>query len=296
MDDYEGQHYIHGHIFAYYPLDTSNIDMRYNFKIGMHSHNHYEINIVTKGESTHYLGEYQMNASPGCVFVIPPNVSHGFDPKHPVDFCQIVLGDAFMARYAEELKTFPGFHTLFEISPMLRHDSSEQTFLKLNEAQKAELQPLLQFALHQRGEGDHVVTGAMALAIVGLLCRYIRLQYTATVWPSPTYSLKAIVESLEYIHIHYPEKITISLLAENAHLSRATFLRYFKSICRCSPAEYLTKYRIKKAQELILNTELSFVQIAIACGFFDQAHFTKKFTQATGESPGQYRSANKRVL
>ncbi len=289
MEQKQGKHFQHSELFAYYPMDTSNISTRTNIDLGVHSHSLYEINIVTKGESTHDLNGLITHAKPGSVYLIPPETPHGFDREHPVDVILLLLGDAFIVRYEEELKTFPGYQAFFEIAPMLKNDSAQLSYLQLKPEQWEELKPLLDFALRQRGEGDHVITTAMSLAIIGLLCRYYRLQYSATLLPAPTYSLKAVVESLEYIHTHYADKITIDLLSNMTNTSRTSYLRYFRAICRCTPTEYITKYRIQKAKETILKTDLPIAQIAEACGFYDQAHFSKKFQLQVGESPLQFR-------
>lgn len=48
-----------------------------------------------------------------------------------------------------------------------------------------------------------------------------------------------ILQSLEYIHLHYSDKITVDSLCDSVYLSRSTFLRSFREICGTTPAVYL---------------------------------------------------------
>jgi AraC-like DNA-binding protein len=49
--------------------------------------------------------------------------------------------------------------------------------------------------------------------------------------------------------------------------------------------------RIAKAQYLLVNSGLPLAQIALECGFSDQAHFTNAFGKATGTTPARWRKA-----
>ena len=57
--------------------------------------------------------------------------------------------------------------------------------------------------------------------------------------------------------------------------------------------DYLTSYRISKAEGLLMNTELKIVDIAEKVGYKDTDYFIKKFIEANGCTPSKYRK-NKR--
>lgn len=67
------------------------------------------------------------------------------------------------------------------------------------------------------------------------------------------------------------------------------FARAFKETMGTSPHRYLLKRRVETAHELLLNPRLSLLEIALACGFADQSHFTRVFTAAMDISPGALR-------
>jgi len=56
-----------------------------------------------------------------------------------------------------------------------------------------------------------------------------------------------------------------------------------------TPHAYVLAQRVAKAQNLLEHADLSLSQIAIAVGFADQSHLTRRFRQVAGISPGRYR-------
>lgn len=53
---------------------------------------------------------------------------------------------------------------------------------------------------------------------------------------------------------------------------------------------YIMNYRIEKALQLIISSNLSFNEIAVLSGFKTQSHFTKCFKRITGKLPSDYRT------
>ncbi len=70
------------------------------------------------------------------------------------------------------------------------------------------------------------------------------------------------------------------------HLAR-TFRKYFNT----SPGEFRRHARLARAESLLQNRQVPIAEIAARCGFSDQSHFTKAFTQHHGVAPGRYRKA-----
>jgi AraC family transcriptional regulator len=84
-------------------------------------------------------------------------------------------------------------------------------------------------------------------------------------------------------------KIRITDLAVITRLSASYFARAFKRSFGESPYCYILRRRLERAQETMLTTDEPLSQIALACGFSDQAHMTKLFRQIVGRSPGAWR-------
>ena len=57
--------------------------------------------------------------------------------------------------------------------------------------------------------------------------------------------------------------------------------------------DYITSYRIEKAEEILLNSEKSIKSIALECGFSDQNYFTKVFVKKNNCTPSRFREGIK---
>jgi AraC family transcriptional regulator len=67
--------------------------------------------------------------------------------------------------------------------------------------------------------------------------------------------------------------------------------RQFRRHFGCTLSEYVRRARVARAQELLRYTALGISDIALACGFADQSHFTTAFRRVTGAPPRRYRLA-----
>jgi AraC family transcriptional regulator len=101
--------------------------------------------------------------------------------------------------------------------------------------------------------------------------------------------LKRVVE---YVDHHLSGKITLLDLAAVAGLSRMHFASQFRAATGLRPHEYLLRRRIQRAEELLRQSTLTLVEIALTVGFQTQAHFTTVFKRFVGDTPYQWRNAN----
>jgi AraC-like DNA-binding protein len=86
-------------------------------------------------------------------------------------------------------------------------------------------------------------------------------------------------------------EFNIHLLAENMNMSRTNFYRKFLNITDVSPKEYLTKFRLNKAIELIHKGTDNFGDISFMCGFNNQSIFSVSFKREKGITPLQYKKS-----
>ncbi len=92
-----------------------------------------------------------------------------------------------------------------------------------------------------------------------------------------------------YIDKHLSERIYIKDLSALARRSTSHFCRAFKSDMGETPHSYITRRRLDRAQWMMLTSDAPLSEIALQCGFADQAHFCNRFRCATGQSPAAWR-------
>lgn len=83
--------------------------------------------------------------------------------------------------------------------------------------------------------------------------------------------------------------ISISEVASLCRLSLCYFVRAFTNTVGIAPYAWFVQQRIVRAKRLLSDTALPLVQVALECGFSDQAHFTKAFAKASGITPAKWR-------
>ncbi|MCD8217945.1 MAG: helix-turn-helix domain-containing protein [Clostridiales bacterium] len=105
-----------------------------------------------------------------------------------------------------------------------------------------------------------------------------------------------VCKSLDYIHKNYRERITLEDTAEHVAVSPAHLSRLFKEDMGIGFAAYVNKIRMKKAKELLQESDRSLVDIALSVGYSNQQYFSMVFKREYGISPGQYRRQVNNIL
>ena len=243
------------------------------YSIKLHDHDFYEVNIVVGGRGVHLIGEREIKANVGDVFVIPPGVFHGYraDDKD-FDVYHVIAKQEFFEKYSAELLAFSGFGLLFEVEPYLRQRSGK-AYLRLNHEELSFLRGT--FDLFESLKDDEsaeadMLRNTLALTVIGYLSR----QVTASNSDEYEDGDEAVIKALRYIHSNLSEHITVEKLAEIAKMSRSTFHRKFKRLCEKPVHEYILERRLKEAKALI-SGGVSITVAAQECGFYDASHLSK---------------------
>ncbi len=97
-----------------------------------------------------------------------------------------------------------------------------------------------------------------------------------------------------YIEAHIDQQIRVADLSDVVDLSVAHFSRAFRLACGEPPHAYIVRRRVELAAQLMLAGRQPLSEIALRCGFHDQAHLSKQFRQQTGETPAAWRRLRRR--
>ena len=264
-----------------------------DFPIHMHSHEFYEINIITEGFGTHYIENNSFSISSGDFFIIPPNIRHGYSEKSNLNIFHIILSDKFFTRYRDDLRSLHGFSLLFNIEPQLRAKSNLKIFPTISTSDfmffLSEIGKL--YKLNQATDAMHETE--KCIKTLNLICEFANI-VTSNKYGTKTHSfidIQQITTVLSYIDNNYGSKITLQDLCKLSNMSRSTLLNQFNAMCNCSPTEYIQSVRIDNARKLLADSDLSIATIAQECGFYDSAHFTRTFFQKTNLLPKEYRNS-----
>lgn len=96
-------------------------------------------------------------------------------------------------------------------------------------------------------------------------------------------------QMLNWIHLHYAEKIMLDDIAKAGQLSRSECCRYFKRMLNKTPLNYVTDYRIQKSLLLLQQPDSNVTDVAYQVGFNSTSYFIDKFRKSVNMTPLAYK-------
>ncbi|WP_040948992.1 AraC family transcriptional regulator [Gorillibacterium massiliense] len=105
----------------------------------------------------------------------------------------------------------------------------------------------------------------------------------------PQTGLEPISPIIEYLHMHYGQKIKVEDLTSRFLVNRTTLNKWFNQSTGLSVITYLCRLRLQIAEMMLRNTKLPVSEILAMVGFQDDAHFIRQFRKYSGYSPADYR-------
>lgn len=257
-----------------------------------------------KGE---YLG--YLNKMVDCHGVIASAVSAteptlGYDAEHRHDnpilsfilegFSTEMVGRSSGPRVSGDLRFYPSgelhqvtIHTFpsrninleFDSSFLAAYDIDEDSLAKsLSEPHLAKLAFVQSYS--ELAVADGLSETSIVTAILGMFGRSTETRVDHPLWFS-------VVR--EILHDRWNENLTLSEVAASAGIHPVTLCKHFSSNFPHTLGAYVRKIRVSKSLEMIKNTDLSLTDIAFACGFADQSHFSRTFRRHTGMQPKTFR-------
>jgi AraC-like DNA-binding protein len=98
-----------------------------------------------------------------------------------------------------------------------------------------------------------------------------------------------VKKALEYITMNYSRKTGVAEIAHHVGLDRSYLYSLFNEYVNASPQEYLIRFRMEKACELMRTPTLTIGDIARSVGYDDPLMFSKAFKKVKGLSPKEYK-------
>ena len=105
---------------------------------------------------------------------------------------------------------------------------------------------------------------------------------------TPQMSKETLLTS-NYILKHLSEPLSVSKLAEKVNLSHNGLIWKFKKELNVTPVSYIAMCRIKRAKQLLFDSDLTISQIAESCGYANAYYFSNAFKKSEGLSPSDFR-------
>ncbi|WP_435924693.1 AraC family transcriptional regulator [Paenibacillus sp. DYY-L-2] len=106
---------------------------------------------------------------------------------------------------------------------------------------------------------------------------------------SESFKIDRLKTVIHYIQHNYEHPIRLSELAALVPMSEGQFCRFFKSMTRQTPMDYINSYRIRQAAELLRQPERKISDIALEVGYDNISYFIRVFRKTMNCSPSEFR-------
>ncbi|MEV7630634.1 AraC family transcriptional regulator [Actinoplanes sp. NPDC089786] len=164
--------------------------------------------------------------------------------------------------------------------------------IRARTGEAAALRPVLQLLANETSL-DTPGTGAMRdhlthVLFVQTLRAVLARPDTALGWLR-AFSDERLRPALALIHAQPGEPWTVAKLAASAGMSRSAFALRFKTTIGLAPLDYLLRWRVQSAAQLLRATDRTVSSLATQFGFGSESSFIRTFKRLTGQSPARYR-------
>jgi AraC-like DNA-binding protein/ligand-binding sensor protein len=102
---------------------------------------------------------------------------------------------------------------------------------------------------------------------------------------------ESVVKARQFMHDHQSEDISLRDVARAVNMSTFYFCKTFKKATGLTFTDYLSRSRIEKVRQLLVNPNLRVSEVAFEAGFQSLTHFNRTFQRVLGESPTEFRAA-----
>ena len=247
--------------------------------VHIHKHSYVEIVFITDGTATQIIDDKKFSSYKGCVTIIHPECSHGFEKVHNLKHFNITCSPEFLKELGSTLIMWRGRERIFDGKYRFAN-------FQINSMLFYDIQNILQ-NMNEIYYGNGKDREVKMRSYFGILLILLVQSYQP-----PTISANFSIEDVaNYINKHFQEKLTLKFLAQKSGMSTTLFLMKFKEKFNTSPIKYLNEVRMNHACNLLENTNLPIKEIAYESGFYDSNYFIKLFKREFRVSPAKNRNS-----
>ncbi|MFS0561893.1 AraC family transcriptional regulator [Terribacillus sp. 179-K 1B1 HS] len=250
--------------------------------IPLHWHNEVQFVQILNGSAVFQINEEKVMVNKGEGIFINSGCLHKADDYNNSGCIYICLNASPYTFLSKEL------HTKY-VSPYIQ--ATNLTHLHIGKKEEWErniLKAILK--IHQLIEQKNpfyeiVVVNHLNLIWQNLIMNGMQLEYSE----SEMVRSQRMKHMLNWIHLHFDEKINLADIAKAGQLSRAECCRYFKRIVKQSPMNYVMEYRINRSLSLLQDPSSNVTEVAYQVGFNSSSYFIAKFRESIGMTPFVYK-------
>ena len=272
-----------------FPLYVRRGELRHfdHFKTACHWHPDLEFTLVLDGVKDYFINGKTLRLEKGeGIFVNSKRLHYGFSAdKSNCSYIVIVVHPSLLGD-----GTFPGKEFIES-----KFSSATEDYIVLTDKSDWQRDVLKSMTLIYDEMYSDARNPLRLISQIISLCASIgdNIQ-AASMKHSDERSWLAVWNMTGYIQKNYFKKLTLDDIAASGSVCRSKCCILFKEFVGQTPNAYLIRYRVQKSCEMLLESNMSVIEISMASGFQRPSYFSHIFQKETGLTPKEYR--NKPVL
>jgi AraC family transcriptional regulator len=222
---------------------------------------------------THLLG-------PNNAFILPAGALHRCTWQQDIEFMFVGLDPQVLIQVGQEwvnpdrIELIPHFATLQD--PLI-----QGILLTLKQELICE------------GINSHLFVDQLKTTLAAHLLRSYGVQKVQIATYADGLPRHKLNQILDYIEAHLDQNLDLEALAQQIDMSQFYFSRLFKRSLHITPHQYVIQQRVDRAKQLLRQGSMTLAEIALACGFANQAHLNRHFKRLTGATPKEMRGVGR---
>lgn len=247
----------------------------------IHYHDCYELIFYVSAKIEVYLDDVHYSINSHDLLIIPPRKIHKIIYAERCNYIRYVfyftqeqIQNAFLPSMIQKALF------LFRDRGQHKLSLSAHNYIKINNV----FQNMYEHIKEMSAANYYLITN-----YASILLQELYLLYGDIPDSSKERILTPVEQILNYINENYSQQITLDNLAEKYFLNKSYICRIFRKTMGISLVTYLQYKRILEAQNMLLNSDKSIIDIAMDCGFSNVQHFYRVFKKITNLTPSEYK-------
>ncbi len=263
---------------------------KYNAQIRTYLHNHdfIEIVFVVTGSGNHIIDSTEFGMTGGMLFIVPSGVRHSLFFSGESEYYNIFITN----KYAKKIKLLSPPFPQGSLYELVNDQSRQINPVYLSNTDLNTVSELITLIFTEWNTKREFYTEVIAAALKTLSCLLCRNIQEKNSHLTKEHSADILPRLIDYVNIHYNEKITLKSIAAVYHYNPAYLGRLFSKTYGITLNEYLYRKKLEKAKELLISTDCSIADIASSVGFPNTSSFYNRFKTLFSLTPKEYRQRN----
>jgi AraC-like DNA-binding protein len=268
-------------LYAFY-FDQNELDL--------HTHDFIELVYVQRGHCQHIHQGHRYPIHAGDCFVINTGESHGYERIDRLRIVNILFKKELLEPHLPLVRGIGGFTAFFSLEPLFRHETAFRYKLHLGPRDRLRVEALIGELIHElqeRIDGYRAACTGLFLQIVTFVSRSFNNQGSSAMTRDLDGKAEAVSQAIGILETNFESELSLQEVADSVCLSVSRLSHLFKETTGMSLMDYLLRFRLDRARELLGQGSLNVSEIAYSVGFHDPGYVSRAFRKYFGYPPSR---------